>query len=119
MEECLLVPRLHGARDIAMPLLERLGLFARGAKQVEECVGIKRAENRVAASPHEIDLCPMVAEIREVELIATVRFESHYAAHLRQVCRLAVRGEPHHLVLIPVMWEAEKLRHCLVERAER
>src|SRR4051794_8975138 len=61
----------------------------------------------------------MVPEIFQIQLEGAVVEQVDDTPHLVQPSRLAVGREPHDLVLVAVMREAEKLRHRLVENAER
>ena len=60
-----------------------------------------------------------MAEIGEVQPEGPIRQEAHKLAHGVEVGRLAVRSEPHHLVLVAIVRKAEILRERLVEDAER
>ena len=60
-----------------------------------------------------------MAEEAQVELEGAVVLRLHDLLHEVDEARLAVGGEPHHLVFVAVVREADELRHRLVEHAER
>jgi hypothetical protein len=60
-----------------------------------------------------------VAKVAEVERESAVVLETHDLLHLVDEARLAVGREPHHLVFVAIVREADELRHRLVEHAER
>ena len=64
-------------------------------------------------------LLAVMAEVAQVELEGAVVLELHDLPHRVDEARLAVGREPHHLVLVAVVREAEILRQRLVEDAER
>src|SRR5437879_2571257 len=61
----------------------------------------------------------MVAEKFQPQSERPVLLQPNDTPHLGPIAWLAVRSEPHHLVLVPVMGKPEPLGHRLVEDAER
>src|SRR5581483_11822632 len=81
--------------------------------------GIEHRERRLAALPGIRDTLPGMAKVSEIE---TERFALPRHDHFAQgidLGRLPVRREPHDLVFVAVMREAEVLRERLVEDPER
>ena len=110
MEERLLVHRLDRARDVAMPILERI---VRRAARSQQCLERRReqiAEFGRAVRPLIRDLLLVMAKIGEIELVSSIGLEPHDLAHGIHECRLAVGREAHDLVLVAVM---RKARYCV------
>jgi hypothetical protein len=60
-----------------------------------------------------------MAEEVQIESIGTIGPQLHDSAHGINESRPAIRGKPHDLVLVAIVWKAKKLGDCLVEDAER
>src|ERR1700738_152026 len=119
VEEGLLVHALHRARDGAMAIGKRLIVLPGWSEQCLKGRGEKRANMGAAALPLVSDLLPMVAEIGLFEREGPAVEQANDLSHFRQEYGLAIRREPHDLVLVTVVWKAEILRQSLVEDPER
>ena len=119
MEEGLLVHRLQRAREVLVPLLQRLVAPARRPEQIRERRRIERPDRGRAVVPLVLDLLAVMPEAVEVQPKAPALLQRHDLAHRVEIRRLAVRRQSHHLVFVAVVRKAEELRDRLVEDAER
>lgn len=90
-----------------------------GAKKRLELCRKQLAEFRRSPSPLVSNPLLVVAEVGEVEFVAAIGLQADNFTHGADELWLSVRSKPHNLVLIAVVLEAQILRQCLVEDAER
>src|SRR4029077_5093009 len=81
-------------------------------------VGKDSAEHRLSSVPSHLHTFRVVGEVVQIEP-TLILLRPGYPTNLFGKARLAVGGEPHHLVFVPVFWEAEELRKCGIENAQR
>ncbi len=118
MQVCLLDHRLRRGGDVVVELDELAIGLAGGAEQLDHAVGVDPADRRRAVVPVHVDAFLVVREVVEAEL-EQGPVELDELAHLREVARLAVRREAHHLALVAVVRKAEPLGDGGVEDPER
>src|SRR5260370_28848286 len=83
-----------------------------------ELVRIDPAQSWFTIVPGHLDARGVMDEIVEVEP-NLVAHDADHIAHLGQEAGFAVGGEPHHLVLVSVLGESQKLGEGGVKQAQR
>ncbi len=101
---------LHRRCDALVPTIERLAAPARRAERAHELVGVHPTVEEV-----------VVLEEIQSHLERAVRLDADEAPHRLEklVVRRGERRESHHLPLVGIRLEAEKLRDGAVEQTER
>jgi hypothetical protein len=118
IEECLLIHRLDRARQVAVPVLERIRGLTSGTQELLQCRREQICDLGRTVSPLEFDTPPVVAKISEIELKTAGNVELNQPAHVLQQGGLAIWSQSHHFVFVAVVGKPKKLCKGLIEDAE-
>ena len=119
VEGGLLVDSLEGRGERLVLRLERILRPPGRAQESLELGRVDRAHRRLAVVPRHAHAFRVVAEVAQVQLEPAAGHEMDQLAEPGDVARLAVRREPHHLILVAVLGEAEVLREGEIEESQR
>ena len=117
--EGLFIHGLRGAGQVLVSLFERFTGLARGTQERFQLGAEDGADFGRAIVPCVVDVLAVVAEEFEAEAEGAVGLDADDLPHLVHVGGLAVGGEAHDFVFVAVVGEADELRDCRVEKAQR
>ncbi len=118
VKEGLLVHHLRRAGNVVVSLFERLiGLSGR-AEQGFQSRAVVGTHRWAAMTPLMGQALGGVGEPAQIEAEGAIAAQAHDPLHRLEMGRLAVGGQPHHLVFVAVVRKAEELGDRGVEGAE-
>ena len=109
VEDHLLQPFLEGGRDVLVPRFYLRLSGARGPQPRFHVVGKETPQLGRSRLPGHGRAFRMVDEIAQVHLVPNAAVGLQHLAELVQVLGFAVRGQPHHLVLVAKLPEPQVL----------
>ena len=114
-QESLLIGDLDRPRQILVFLLEGIVRHSSWPQQLGQGSPVKQPHGRSAILPSVGNVIAVVSKIFQVQPESSVGPELEHVAQRVDVGRIAIRREPHHLVLVAVMRKAEELRQRAVK----
>ena len=109
---------LERCGDIVVALFQRLSGRPSRAEGLHHALAEQLGHDRLTGVPGHLRPHPMVPKVVHVQFeIQPATGADHALEHIA-VDRFAVRRQPHHLVLVPVLGEAEVLGHRRVIQAQ-